>query len=57
MRITPLLYVYYSYYFRVPAPSFAGSLHTNPGPVQSGLTGHSNAKNTPASGSDERHAE
>ena len=41
----------------VSVPSFAGSSHTNPGPVQSGLTGHSNAKNMLASGSAGRHAE
>ena len=47
----------YFHYFAVPEPSFAGSSHTNPGPVQSGLAGHSNAKNTLVSGSAERLAE
>jgi hypothetical protein len=53
--------IYYFYYFAVPAsePSSVESSHTNPGPasVQSGLTGHSNAKNMLASGSAGRHAE
>ncbi len=34
----------------VSAPSLRGPSHTNPGPVQSGLTGHSKPKNIQASG-------
>ena len=41
----------------MPEPSFAGSSHTNPGPVHSGFTGHSNANNMLASGSAGRHVE
>ena len=49
--------IYYFHYFTVSAPSFAGSLHTNPGPVHGGFTGHSNANNMLASGSAGRHVE
>ena len=49
--------IYCSDYFMVSAPGLRAPSHTNPGPVQSCLTGHSKSQNIQASGCAGRRAE